>query len=166
MKSYAPQLPCAHRYETKLHSRITNTLQRHNLRLSPLGTCRSHCRAHTATLRLSAAKKAHETRSQAAAHPAVDRACAASTTERQPSDSGASAAEQLTQRLVWASAALTLASFAPDLIAGAGGAPPQVVGSGWPPWLVRAHQPGWAPSAHQDTTSSHDAAHTCATHQV
>jgi hypothetical protein len=112
--------------------------QQYGMRHCPFGKGRSHAAQIETLIRLSAAKCSHGMHSHASAQPAVDQAHAAPPTGRQPADSAESAAEQLTQRLVWASAALTLASFAPGIMAGTSGAPLQLVGSGWPPWLVRS----------------------------
>ncbi len=49
-------------------------------------------------------------------------------------------AEQLAQRLVWASAVLTLASLAPDVVAGAGAAAAHRATAAAPLWLVRVFE--------------------------
>jgi hypothetical protein len=137
MTSSASQLSCQHRIKTFLHSKSIHTPQQNALRHFSFKMGRSHA-AQVDALRLVAARCSDYIHNHAATQPAVDRAHAAATTGRQNSDGAASAVEQLTQRLVWASAALTLASFAPDIVAGTGAAPLQIVGSGWPPWLVRS----------------------------
>ena len=136
MTSGASQLPCRSRVEIVLHSGSRHKPQQYSLRHSSCKMGRSHA-AQVDALRLVAARCSDNVHNQAATQHAVDQAHAAATTGRQSCDGAASAAVNLTQRLVWASAVLTLASFAPDVLAGTGGAPVQIVGSGSPPWLVR-----------------------------
>lgn len=82
------------------------------------------------------ALEASETVAVIAVSPESDHIGQAAFTATSSADA-MSPAEQLTQRLVWASALLTLASFAPDVLAGAGAAVADAAGSAAPPWLVR-----------------------------